>query len=455
MVKTTRVTTALLLLAVILATSTAFLAGRVAAAPPAIPTGTNITFQGFLQENGVPVTGIRTFNVQLFDAISGGSQSGPTVTTDAQVTNGYYVIYPDFTAAPWTTGERRYLQVTVNGQPLSPRTPMLPAGQAIYAVQAGDAATLGGTAATNFARLYGNGGAGPLNSSTSQSLEIAAGSGVSSFTDINITGGILTIPSGTLIRCTGSFTLASTATISVQASPGSGGVTANPATIITVRQGAAGIGLPPGPPDHGNFASAPINAGGGGIGLSEARARYLRDIGPFGGAPSPAIAVRGTIFPAVAGGGAVGIRCAGPVSIAGTVIANGGSGWGGAGGGVVLVGSGQSITVQPTGLIEARGGSGGNAGSRRGAAGGGGGGLVHLVAPTVTQSGTIDVSGGDGASAGTATSDYVVGGVGGGGSCGNGGSGGSVAQTTGAATAGAAGTIGCALITQVNPADFW
>jgi len=302
------------------------------------------------------------------------------------------------------------------------------------------------------ARLYGDGSAGDLLVGIDSLLTATN----TSYRNITITAGTLTIPSGTLLRCTGSFTLGDGAVISIQHSPAISNFVFSPNSLILVRPGAAGIGLPPGPPDSRTSDTPALIATPGGPGLSEARARGLREIGPYGGAGGPSIVVANTHFTGGAGGGAAAIRCAGPVTIEGIVQANGA---GGAGGGVFLAGSGQSVTVQPTGLIEALGGKGGDAGTfgRRGAGGGGGGGLVHLIAPVVTQSGTINVSGGAGGAggvAGTVSATVAIGGVGGAGSCGDGGSGGSVGAN-GSATTGAAGSAGCSLVTEMNPAGFW
>jgi hypothetical protein len=467
-------------------------------------------YQGRLEDGGALADGVYDLEFRLFDAATGGAQVGATISeTDFPVMDGLFTINLAFPGA--FVGQQLFLQVTIDGVTL-PRQPIstapvaqfalsastattadfastagtattattattadsastagfattagsatsattadfaTTAGSAMTATSATNATQLGGVAGSHFARLYGDGSAGDLTVAASTPLQATN----TSYHNITISAGTLTIPSGTLLRCTGSFTLAAGAVVSIQTSPSINTLLFNPASRVLVRDGAPGIGLPPGPPDSRTSAATALIATPGGPGLGLARARGLREIGPYGGAGGPSVALENVHTTGGAGGGAAAIRCAGAVTIRGTVRANGGEA---AGGGVFLAGSGQSITVQATGVIEALGGTGGAAGvfGRRGASGGGGGGLVHLVAPVVTQSGSINVSGGAGgaaAPAGTVSAAVAAGGHGGAGSCGDGGASGSVAAD-GSSTAGSPGAAGCSLITQMNPVGFW
>lgn len=80
----------------------------------------DFTYQGRLSQNGVPANGNFDLNFQLFDAESGGSQVGATIDESAfPVVDGLFTVALAFPGA--FAGQQRWLQVTVNGQPLLPR----------------------------------------------------------------------------------------------------------------------------------------------------------------------------------------------------------------------------------------------------------------------------------------------------------------------------------------------
>ena len=75
--------------------------------------GTAFTYQGRLLKNGSPVSGSCDFRFSLWDAQSGGSQVGSTVTkSSVNVQDGYFVVDLDFGGSVFT-GDARYLQVEV------------------------------------------------------------------------------------------------------------------------------------------------------------------------------------------------------------------------------------------------------------------------------------------------------------------------------------------------------
>lgn len=513
--------TVLLALAIALGLGAAVLAGRVTAAQPGAPISSAIPFQGVLQENGVPVSGSRDFVFRIYDAEAGGTEVAPAVVRDGlTVTSGLYATSLDFGAPAWTTSEARWIDVTVAGTSLAPRTPVLAAPQALFATQAGNAVTAGSaltattagsattadtattaafatsagsattattatsavtattagsattaTTATNalaleglgalaFARLYGTGEGGNLVKDTAGTSSLAdlAPAGVTSFQDITITDGTLLVPSGTLLRCTGTFTLGAGGTLAVAPTATPLAPPQAPDDTLVAGPTVPGIGTAPTVP-HADASGTVRSGGTGGRGLGAAAGANLRDPGPSGGASGlPVRLGGGDVASGAAGGGSLVIRCAGAVEIAGLMMAPGeaSASNGGGGGGVILIGSGAGITVTATGAIAANGGAGGDGTVLAGPGGGGGGGLVHLVAPavTVTPGGSVAADGGMGGDVAIVGGSPSRGGGGGGGSCGAGGNGATV-PGSGLTGLGGSGEPGCAFTTQVNPAAFW
>ena len=93
-----------------------------------------ITYQGKLQQTGTPFTGTADLEFRLFDQPSGGSQVGPTVTrSNRPVEAGMFQVELDFGPGAFDGG-RRYLQVSVNEQALSPRSAVQAAPMALFAL---------------------------------------------------------------------------------------------------------------------------------------------------------------------------------------------------------------------------------------------------------------------------------------------------------------------------------
>ncbi len=76
------------------------LAGETTPAGPHAPqatVGTAFTYQGYLTDGSNPANGSYDFQFQLFNAATGGSQVGSTVTkTNVNVVNGYFTVEVDF-----------------------------------------------------------------------------------------------------------------------------------------------------------------------------------------------------------------------------------------------------------------------------------------------------------------------------------------------------------------------
>lgn len=104
-----------------------------AAAQAAITTA--FTYQGKLTDNGgIPQSGTIPMVFKLFDSSAGGAQIGASVPQDVTVQNGVFTVSLDFGAAAFN-GDRRWLEVTVNGALISPRHEVLAAPYALFSAK--------------------------------------------------------------------------------------------------------------------------------------------------------------------------------------------------------------------------------------------------------------------------------------------------------------------------------
>jgi len=95
------------------------------------PLGTAFTYQGQLKQDGVPANGPTDFVFQLFNAETDGAQVGASVVRDGVlVVNGLFTVELDFGTSAFT-GEARWLEVSVNGAPLTARHPITPVPYAL------------------------------------------------------------------------------------------------------------------------------------------------------------------------------------------------------------------------------------------------------------------------------------------------------------------------------------
>lgn len=77
----------------------------------AVPVGTVFTYQGKLEDNGVPANGLYDFEFRLFDALTDGAQSGPVLSAnDVPVENGVFSVPLNFGAF---SAEARWLAISV------------------------------------------------------------------------------------------------------------------------------------------------------------------------------------------------------------------------------------------------------------------------------------------------------------------------------------------------------
>lgn len=113
-------------------------AGALEQTGPLTAAGTAFTYQGTLNDNGAPASGSFDFQFALFDALTGGSQVGATLSVTLTVTGGLFETALDFGAGPFA-GQARWLEIAVrpsggsggNYTTLSPRQPLYPVPYAI------------------------------------------------------------------------------------------------------------------------------------------------------------------------------------------------------------------------------------------------------------------------------------------------------------------------------------
>ena len=121
---------------------TLYLALACAALLPLIPAGLSagaplkISFQGRLDESGVPAEGTKTFVFKLYDAVSGGTLVWTGGSQSVALANGVFNATltagtPALSTAAFTGA--RYIEITVDGVPLSPRQEMVSAPYALVA----------------------------------------------------------------------------------------------------------------------------------------------------------------------------------------------------------------------------------------------------------------------------------------------------------------------------------
>ncbi|KPJ62708.1 hypothetical protein AMJ44_15305, partial [candidate division WOR-1 bacterium DG_54_3] len=115
-----------------------------------------MSYEGRLTDNaGNPITTATSINFKIYDAVSGGSEiwSGEThnITPDS---NGVFSVVLGNTTAITSTvfsAATRYLQITVAGEALSPRTQIVSVG---YAFKAADSQAIAGQSATDLDNKY-------------------------------------------------------------------------------------------------------------------------------------------------------------------------------------------------------------------------------------------------------------------------------------------------------------
>jgi hypothetical protein len=109
-------------------------------------SSTAFTYQGFLKDNNNPANARYNLRFTLYDAETGGNQIGNPVVKDVEITNGLFTVEIDFGINPFSSGQRRWIEIGVrpfnSTRPfviLDPRIELTPVPYAIYAQKAKDA----------------------------------------------------------------------------------------------------------------------------------------------------------------------------------------------------------------------------------------------------------------------------------------------------------------------------
>jgi hypothetical protein len=316
--------------------------------------------------------------------------------------------------------------------------------------------TNGADGANGSLRVYGDGSAGALTISSNTILSEVN----TQFTDVVINSGvILTVRSGTVIRCTGTFTNNGTINVGTHSigaylHDSTTGMGTSPTFAV------GGQGIASAPAGQGAFGTnaAILQGGASGINISIQTAKNVLRPGLVGGSGG------GAGFSFVgggSGGGTFTVIASGAITNNGSITADGqdiSSSGAGGGGGIVILASKTSVTNAASGTISATGGDGGASTTTSGAHGGGGGGIIHLLSTTApVNAGTLTVAGGAAGDNSTAvTASPRVAGSGGG-SCGGAGGNGSNVSSSGSgnvSSGNAAGTSGYTFLTTVDPTSL-
>lgn len=113
---------------------------------------TEFTYQGSLQNGGTPAVGSYDFEFLLYDALSGGTQLGPTVTrSSVAVAAGIFTVNLDFGGQ--FPGAGRFLEIHVRqtgGGAFTPLTPRHSVNSSPYSIKSLNTDQLGGVAANQY-----------------------------------------------------------------------------------------------------------------------------------------------------------------------------------------------------------------------------------------------------------------------------------------------------------------
>lgn len=112
---------------------------------------TAFTYQGRLEQAGVPVEGAANLEFRLFDAETGGFPVGPALTAAPTITHGLFAVRLDFGLGALVSPSHRWLEVTANGQTLAPRQAMTGSPRADFALAAGTARAADSARSAQFA----------------------------------------------------------------------------------------------------------------------------------------------------------------------------------------------------------------------------------------------------------------------------------------------------------------
>lgn len=166
------------------------------------------TYQGRFTDTSVgqqPTNGTYSMTFRLYDALSGGSQIGSSITSTVTVTSGVFTARLDFGAAAFNTSGARYLEVQVGSTVLAPRQEITSTPFATRAVNAAAADSLsagciGCVTNQQINSIDGSKVTGTVaNATTAQSATIAqsAATATTATTAGNVTGVVAVANGGT------------------------------------------------------------------------------------------------------------------------------------------------------------------------------------------------------------------------------------------------------------------
>lgn len=98
------------------------------------PQGSAITYQGRIEHDGQPLSGIHAMTFRLFDSEQAGFEVAPAVIlTGVDIEDGVFSVPLDFGSAAFL-GDARWLEIEVDGSTLEPRQPLTAAPVALFAL---------------------------------------------------------------------------------------------------------------------------------------------------------------------------------------------------------------------------------------------------------------------------------------------------------------------------------
>ncbi len=94
---------------------------------------TNITYQGYIAENGTPASGTYSMAFALYNSLDGGTAIASLPESSVAVNGGLFSVELTFDSSVWDT-DVLYLQVTINSEEMKPRQKIT---SVPFAIQAG------------------------------------------------------------------------------------------------------------------------------------------------------------------------------------------------------------------------------------------------------------------------------------------------------------------------------